>query len=188
MSNKTYNLIVTLLVLVIVIGGGMLLYRNLQSSVRIDLPQNPDASVDPTAETAPDFTVQDSSDGVWSLSDFRGKPVILNFWSSNCPPCMAEMPLFQESWEQYGEEVQFMIVNLTDGYNDTFPDAMKVIEENGYTFPIFFDTTGAGAYAYQVYSIPMTFFIDEDGVIVSEHLGMLNDQTLEAGIASILPD
>lgn len=182
MNNKTYNLIVTLLVLVILIGGGMLLYRNLENRVELNVPE----TVDPTAETAPDFTVQDSSDGVWSLSDFRGKPVVLNFWSSNCPPCMQEMPLFQEYWEIYGDEVQFMIVNLTDGYNDTFASAMKVVMEENYTFPVFFDTNSEGAYAYSIYSIPMTFFIDENGVIVSEHLGMLNEKTLEAGIQGIL--
>jgi peroxiredoxin len=182
MSNKTYNLIVTILVLVILIGGGMLLYRHLENRVVLEVP----ATGNPTAETAPDFTVQDASDGVWSLSDFRGKPVVLNFWSSNCPPCMAEMPLFQEYWEKYGEEVQFMIVNLTDGYNDTFASAMKVVQEENYTFPVFFDTNVEGASAYSIYSIPMTFFIDENGVIVSEHLGMLTEKTLEAGIQGIL--
>ena len=75
------------------------------------------------------------------------------------------MPLFQEYWEKYGEEVQFMIVNLTDGYNDTFASAMKVVQEENYTFPVFFDTNVEGASAYGIYSIPMTFFIDENGVI-----------------------
>lgn len=184
MKKSTYNLIVTVLVLVIVIGGGVLLYQNLQNEVVLDAPE----TVDPTAETAPDFSVQDASDGLWSLSDFRGTPVVLNFWSSNCPPCMSEMPLFQSAWETYGDRVQFMIVNLTDGYNDTFSSAMKVIENNGYTFPVFFDTASEGAYAYGIYSIPMTYFIDSNGVIVSEHLGMLTEASLKAGIQSILTD
>ena len=191
MNQKIYNLIVTVLVLVILVGGGTLLYRNLQGSVSVTLPDNSDPSAnatDSTVETAPDFTVQDSSDGVWSLSDFRGTPVVLNFWSSNCPPCLKEMPLLQKAWETYGDRVQFMVVNLTDGYNDTFADAMKVVVQNEYTFPVFFDTNSEGAYAYGIYSIPMTFFIDERGVIVSDHMGMLTEQTLEAGIASILPD
>ena len=184
MKKSTYNLIVALLALVIVIGGGTLLYRALQSRVTVELP----AETGEPAETAPDFTAQDSSDGVYSLSDFRGKPVVLNFWSSNCPPCLAEMPLFQSAWETYGDRVQFMIVNLTDGYNDTFASAMEVIQENGYTFPVFFDTASEGALAYGIYSIPMTYFIDERGVVVSEHLGMLTEETLAAGIEAILPD
>ena len=144
MSKSTYNLIVTVLVLIIVIGGGMLLYRELQYDVKIEVPLE---TLDPNAELAPDFTVQDSSDGVWSLSDFRGKPVVLNFWSSTCPPCMAEMPLFQKYWEEYGDQVEFMIVNLTDGYNDTFASAMEVVTENNYTFPVYFDIASEGAVA-----------------------------------------
>ena len=186
MSKSTYNLIVTLLVLVIVIGGGVLLYRNLSYDVKIEVPPE---TLGANEELAPDFTVQDSSDGVWSLSDFRGeKPVVLNFWSSTCPPCMAEMPLFQKYWEEYGDQVEFMIVNLTDGYNDTFATAMEVITENSYTFPVYFDTSMEGAMAYSIRSIPMTFFIDVRGVVVSEHLGMLTEELLEAGIQSILTD
>ena len=185
MNKTTYNLIVTLLILVIVVGGGMLLYRNLQEDVALTMPTE---QTDPTAETAPDFSFQDSSDGIYSLSDFRGKPVILNFWSSTCPPCMEEMPLFQTFWEQYGQEIHFVIVNLTDGYNDTFASAMKVVEENHFTFPVYFDTSSAGAVAYSIRSIPMTYFIDEEGVIVSEHLGMLTEQTLEAAIQTLLAD
>ena len=186
MNKTTYNLIVTVLVLIIVVGGGMLLYWHLNYDVIIEVPlETPGAN----EKLAPDFTVQDSSDGVWSLSDFRGeKPVVLNFWSSTCPPCMAEMPLFQSAWEEYGDQVEFMIVNLTDGYNDTFEAAMKVVTENEYMFPVYFDVASEGAVAYSIRSIPMTFFIDVRGVIVSEHLGMLTEQTLEAGIQSILPD
>ena len=185
MSKSTYNLIVTVLVLIIVIGGGMLLYRELQNDVKLEVPLE---TLDPNAQLAPDFTVQDSSDGVWSLSDFRGKPVLLNFWSSTCPPCMAEMPLFQKYWEEYGDQVEFMIVNLTDGYNDTFASAMEVVMENGYMFPVYFDIASEGAIAYSIRSIPMTFFIDANGVIVSEHLGMLTEETIEAGIQGILAD
>ncbi|MBR2047755.1 MAG: TlpA family protein disulfide reductase [Oscillospiraceae bacterium] len=195
MNKATYNLIVTILVLIIVIGGGTLLYNSLQDRVSLSTPETtvpsseqPDESVTAPLNPAPDFTVIDSSEGVWKLSDFLGKPVLLNFWSSNCPPCKAEMPLLQKAWETYGDQIQFMIVNLTDGYNDTFASAMKVIEENQYTFPVFFDTDSQGAIAYSIYSIPMTFFIDENGGIVGEHLGMLNEQTLESGIQSILPD
>lgn len=186
MKKSTYNLIVTLLALVIVIGGGVLLYQNLAGQVELD-SEIPSTS-NPSAETVPDFTMMDSSEGTWQLSDFRGKPVILNFWSSGCGPCLSEMPLFQSAWEEYGDQIEFVIVNLTDGYYDTFASAMGVVEENGYTMPIYFDTTGEGALAYSIRSIPMTFFIDENGVLVSQRLGALTEQTLEDAMEALLAD
>lgn len=186
MKDSTYKLIVTLLILVIVIGGGVLLYRNLSGDVNMEAYTPTETGV--PVETAPDFTVQDSSDGVYSLSDFRGTPVIVNFWSSNCGPCRSEMPHFQAAWEEYGDEIQFMMVNLTDGYSDTFQSAMEYVREGGYTFPVFFDTESAGAYAYGVYSIPVTYFIDENGVIVYQKLGMMSESQLEDAIALLLGD
>ena len=144
MNQTTYKLIVTLLVLVIVIGGGMLLYTRFQGSV--DLGEMvPTESV--SEILAPDFTVTDSDGNAVKLSDFRGKGVVLNFWASWCGPCKMEMPHFQAAYEQYGEDVHFLMVNMSTAFGDSRADAAAVLEEGGYTFPVYYDDLSECAYA-----------------------------------------
>ncbi len=115
MKNSTYKLLVTLLVLVILIGGGVLLYQRLASAVSV-----PDQLQGENSQTtAPDFTVTDPEGVEHTLSNLRGKPVVVNFWASWCGPCKMEMPHFQKMWQTYGDEVEFMMVNLSAGFGDT---------------------------------------------------------------------
>ena len=183
MNNSTYKLIVTLLVLVIVIGGGMLLYRNLGES--IDLGETvPTETVSKTA--APDFTVTDGAGNEVRLSDFRGKGVVLNFWASWCGPCKSEMPHFQTAYEQYGEDVHFLMVNMSTAFGDSPEDAQAILTENSYTFPVYYDTNAECAYGYGVSGIPMTFFIDANGKIVSGKTGMISAADLDRRILTII--
>ena len=183
MNQSTYKLIVTLLVLVIVIGGGMLLYRNLGQ--HIDLGEAiPSESV--PENLAPDFTVTDADGNEVKLSDFRGKGVVLNFWASWCGPCKAEMPHFQEAFEAYGDEVQFLMVNMSTAFGDTQANARALLEENGYSFPVYYDSMAECAYGYGVTGIPMTFFIDGNGNIVSGKSGMISAEDLDRRILAII--
>lgn len=135
---------------------------------------------------APDFTVQTLDGSNVLLSDFRGKPVIVNFWASWCPPCKSEMPDFEEMYKVYGEEVQFMMVNLTDGSQETLSSASTYIKEQGYTFPVYYDTKLDAAGKYQVYSVPATYFIDRNGSAVARASGAIDAETLEYGISLIM--
>ncbi|MBQ8815355.1 MAG: TlpA family protein disulfide reductase [Lachnospiraceae bacterium] len=134
---------------------------------------------------APDFTVYDGEGNPVNLSDFIGKPVILNFWASWCGPCKNEMPDFQEAYQEYGDDIQFLMVNCTDGFQETVETAKKFITNQGYTFPVFFDTDSDAAYTYGASSIPMTFFIDAEGHMVAYGRGMLDRETLQIGIDMI---
>ena len=183
MNNSVYKLIITLLVLVIIIGGGMLLYRNLGQNIDLGepiptetAPQNP----------APDFTVTDAAGNEVKLSDFRGKGVVLNFWASWCGPCKSEMPHFQEAYETYGEDLHFLMVNMSTAFGDTQADAEKLLADNGYTFPVYFDTGAQCAYGYGISGIPVTIFIDKDGNLVSSKTGMISLPDLERRILTIL--
>ncbi len=132
--------------------------------------------------SVPDFTVTDQDGNSVSLSDFVGKPVILNFWASWCGPCKSEMPDFDAAYAQYGDEIHFVMVNLTDGYRETPEVAQKFIEEQGYSFPVYFDTESSAAMAYRVTSIPATYFIDAKGDPVAQGRGALDADTLQKGI------
>lgn len=136
---------------------------------------------------APEITVEDLEGNKVSLSDFRGTPVVLNFWASWCPPCKSEMPEFNKLYEEYKGQVQFIMVNLTDGSRETKDTAQAYIDSQGYTFPIYFDTDSSAAIAYQAYSIPMTFLINEDGGLEAYAAGAVSEEELREGLKLILP-
>ena len=140
---------------------------------------------DTTLTLAPDFTVYDAEGNPFKLSEFRGKPVILNFWASWCGPCKSEMPDFQELYEEYGGEIHFLMVNMTDGYQETVESASKFIADAGYTFPVYYDTASEAAYTYNVYSIPTTFFIDGEGYGIAYGSGAMNKEIIMTGINMI---
>ena len=183
-----------LLILVVLIAGAAVLYNGLAGTVDMEsLATGETVPADVPGETtavntnlAPDFTAYDLEGNAVSLSGFRGKPVILNFWASWCGPCKSEMPDFQEKYGQYGEEIHFLMVNLTDGSQETVETAQGFVDGQGYTYPVYFDTDYSGAMAYGVNAVPATYFIDEDGNLVAYGKGALTGETLQRGIDMLL--
>ena len=96
------------------------------------------------------------------------------------------MPDFQELYETYGNQIQFLMVNLTDGTYETRLSAQTFIENKGYTFPIFFDPYYSAVNAYEITTIPATFFIDAEGQIVTSIRGMASADTLQTAIDLLL--
>ena len=137
-------------------------------------------------DLAPDFTVYDREGNAYALSDFRGQKVIVNFWASWCGPCKSEMPDFQDKFLEYGDEIQFLMVNLTDGYQETVSSAAGFIDNAGYTFPVYFDTDLSGASAYGVNAVPVTYFIDERGVMIAYGKGAMSADVLQRGIDMLI--
>lgn len=130
----------------------------------------------------PDFILQDMDGNKVKLSSFFGRPIVLNFWASWCPPCKEEMPNFEKSCKRH-EDVVFLMVNLTK--SDTVRDAKQLIADKGYTFPVYFDITGNGGELFEISSIPVTCFIDRTGHLVAKAVGSISASSLEKGIASI---
>lgn len=194
--EKTYKLLkllVLVLAFAVVIAGAYLLYNRLSGEVSLgglaSAPQSTQASGDetePAPPQAPDFTVYDKDNNLVKLSDFRGKPVILNFWASWCGPCVSEMPEFQEFYDQYGEDIHFVLVNLTDGSQETVETASKFVSDQGYTFPIYFDKDLDAAAAYAVNAVPVSYFLDAEGYLVVWAQGALTGDMLQQGVDKLL--
>lgn len=144
------------------------------------------SAVTEDVETAPDFTMTDADGNTVSLSDFIGKPIVLNFWATWCGPCKTELPTFDAAYATYGEDVQFIMLNLTDGYRETVDGVKTFVADNGYAFPVYYDTALDGANTYGAYSIPITVFIDADGVVTYTKIGIISESLLTAKLEALI--
>lgn len=169
--------------LVLLLAGGTFLYKRLSA----DYSAEAEAAAVPLSEdAAADFTVLDANGKQVKLSDYFGKPIVVNFWATWCPPCRAELPGFDAAAAEYDGQVQFMMIDLTDGSRETEDIAFTFMEENGYSFPVYFDTELDAAYTYGVYSIPMTLFINADGSIRTSYIGAMQEDVLLDNINSLI--
>lgn len=147
---------------------------------------NTEASANGQESTpAPDFSVVDAQGNEVSLSSLQGKPVVINFWTSWCTYCKQEMPDFQHAYDAYGDRVEFMMVNSTGDSRETLEKAQAYLDEGGYTFPCYFDTTGQAAQAYQLQGYPTTYVIDSQGNIATYSIGAMTEETLMSALENV---
>ena len=196
--NKGVSAILTVLVLVVLIGGGYLAYNLLinkapvgpssgNADININANANTNANTESAAQSntkikAPDFTVINAEGNLVKLSDMQGKPVVLNFWASWCPPCKSEMPEFEKVNQELGGSVQFMMVDVTDGGRETQDTGAAYISSQGFTFPVFYDTNQDASRKYSIRAIPTTFFIDSGGYVVNSQEGAISGDALRTNI------
>lgn len=147
----------------------------------------PENSADSEEEkiTAPDVTLYNADGTTLQLSEFFGKPIVLNFWASWCGPCRSEMPAFDAACTELEDEVQFIMLNCTDGQRETVETAAAFISEQGYTFPVYYDIGQTASDIYGASSLPTTFFIDAGGHAVAYARGAIDAETLQKGLALI---
>lgn len=178
MKNK--SLLIYILVFAFVFGGAYFLYSNLSSKVKTDNvvvnEENTQSQTDSESSKvkALDITVTDMNGEKVNLSDYFGKPIVMNFWFSTCGPCQMEMPEFEKVYKEMGEDITFFMVNSTESM-DT---AKAFIEENEFTMPFYFDEDYSAISTYGISAFPTTLFIDKDGYAVAYAQGMIDEETL----------
>ena len=192
--KNTVKWIIIAVLLVGLLAGATSLYNkyseefNMNNQVQQgEIPSDVEQKTETQDNTnsAPDFTVTDYDGNKVNLSDFKGKPVVLNFWATWCYYCKVEMPDFNEVYKKY-PDVQFLMVNATGTNGETVDSAKAYIEQEKYEFDVFFDVERDACQTYRVSSYPQTLFIDKDGNIVSHRMGMLTKEMLELEIAGII--
>lgn len=134
---------------------------------------------------APDFTVLDTNGREVKLSDFIGKPVVVNFWASWCPPCKIEMPDFNTVYQEMGDDVVFMMIDLVDGMRETREKGAQYVQDQGFVFPVYFDVNQGAAATYGIRSIPTTYFINVEGYLVAGAQSAISEASLRKGIGLI---
>lgn len=194
--KNIYKTVLIFLALAVIIFGAYFAYNSLSGYYKLN-KNNPESTsaeesnVDFQTEAkkiaAPDFTVNDKDGNAVKLSDFIGKPIVLNFWASWCPPCKSELPDFNKVYNEMKDDVVFLMVDLVDGQRETVATGSGYITEQGYSFSVYYDTTQEAANAYGISSIPTTLFIDKDGNIAEGQTGMLDEDGLRKGISKINP-
>lgn len=148
--------------------------------------QGGDISSPIVGKPAPDFTLPALNENAAKihLADFKGKPVILNFWASWCEPCNQEAPFLQKSWPQL--QSQGVVFIGVDGPEKS-SDALKFVQQYGVTYSNAKDTIdGATAISYGVTSFPETVFINREGVVVAKWIGPLDKEGLQLEMAKMM--
>lgn len=128
---------------------------------------------------APPFALQAvGTHEIIDLTQYRGKPVVLNFWATWCHPCWDEHPVLTQVAQMTGSQVQFVGVV----YQDDERKITDFLRQRGWSYPTLVDISGKTAIAYGVGGVPETFFLDSKGTIVTKFVGPLSQEQLQANI------
>lgn len=146
---------------------------------RVDTSLDYDAGLE-IGQMAPDFELPTLKDGTVSLSDYRGKTVVLNFWASWCPPCRIEMPFMENYYQEYkdAENVEILAVNMTELERGSREKVDEFVAEHQLTFPILMDELSAVMNLYKVMIYPTTYIINSEGMITDKVMVSMDEEYL----------
>ena len=124
---------------------------------------------------APNFSLPLLGGGDLVLEEHIGRPMVINFWASWCPPCIQEAPALESAWRTYrSEDVLFVGVDIQDAEED----AVEYVRDLGITYPNGLDRDGRITIDYGVIGLPVTFFVDRDGIIQRRWVGAIDGRRL----------
>lgn len=185
--TRKRSIVIFTVVSLLNIGLLALLWTQLLTPAHPSTTQSTVPASDPLiGATAPDFTLPDLKSQTGqplSLASFKGRPVVINFWSSTCAPCKDEAPLLETQWQRTkGQGVVFLGIDVLD----TRADALSFIQRYGTTYNNVIDNTGATLVNYGVTYTPETIFINRAGKVVSAVRMEITSQQLQNGLQAIL--
>lgn len=143
------------------------------------------SSVASVGQPAPDFTLPNLDGEFVSLSDFAGKPVLVNFWNTGCSPCREEIPYLQQVYDENRDtELVMLTINIGES-TDTVKD---FFQDRNLSLPVLFDTDVTVARIYNLPGIPTTFFIDKDGILRVKVIGAFPSKVaIDSRLSEIMP-
>jgi thiol-disulfide isomerase/thioredoxin len=163
----------------LVIGLGLLVAGALGVLALLTRPSLPG---EPVVQALPAVTLLDASGAPVSLADLQGRPLVLNFWATWCPPCDEEMPALEALYRQQGGEgAQVVAVNL----QETPPVVATYLAAKGLTLPVLLDSAGELAAQLDITYLPTTFFVDEAGIIRSRVRRALTLEEMQEGVRAL---
>lgn len=136
-------------------------------------------------QPAPDFKLQNPDGESISLSDFKGKPVLINFWASWCAPCVSEMSYLEEIYDEWSDK-GLMLLAINNGESSATVESF--LQDNNLSFPVVLDTKAVIVRKYNIQFLPTTFFIDKDGIIQEKVIGAFPSKAaIEKRLSKIIP-
>ena len=178
-AEKLFQKLATAIVIIVSVGFlGFLVWGMLNKQPLTGL-----SGITMLNRPAPDFTLTTFKGTTISLEGLTGKPIVINFWASWCPPCRIEAPLLERTWRAYkNRDVVFIGVDVQDREKD----ALNYIREFDITYPNGPDPTGEISIDYGVSGLPVTFFVSRKGEIVRRWVGAIERSVLISSIEEIM--
>ena len=174
---------------------GALLVFSIISGLVLPYMQNKDIeTVDKGSENTqtekvmvPDFQFMDRDGNTVNFHDFKGKPVVINFWGTWCPYCKLEMDDFNRIAGEYGETVNFLFLDVANSEEETVEKVEEYLADNGYgNIVSYYDNPGYGIYMFGINSFPTTVYVDSEGYLYDATIGMTNYDDIKSVVDSML--
>ena len=154
-----------------------------------DSPSHTNTGDNPNSETAPeenafapDFKLFNLEGEEVQLNDFKGQPVLINFWATWCAPCRLEMPAMQNRFDKFADDgLQILAIN----FDEPLADVQAFADDLNLSFNILLDPGGVIQRAYRIRGYPTSFFLDANGVIKVVHIGVMTEGQLDDYLAEI---